>query len=178
MTADGPFAEDVHTLTGIDETSYRQTITALNAILQTWISGTLRPGRPADNQPPFQESQLLPLARSVAANKRDAMPNLIQHSTGTRQQANYVMCGAQVPSAEKSHLIAIRGNFSGPRARPPSLAARPAEIATWSVQKLVVNAATGQVTDSGGSNEYPDLAALGSVTTDYATAPPDQNQPA
>ena len=83
-----------------------------------------------------------------------------------------------VPGDETSHLIAIQGNFSGPMRRPPSLAARQAEMATWSVQMLVVNAATGQVTDSGGSDDYPDLAALGPVTTDFAAAPSDQNQPA
>jgi hypothetical protein len=31
---------------------------------------------------------------------------------------------------------------------------------------LVVDAATGQVTDSGVSNRYPPLARLGKVTTD------------
>jgi hypothetical protein len=178
MTADGPFSEDVHTLTGVHEGRYRRTIKALHAILQTWIGGTLKAGQPTGDQPIFHESQILPLARSVAASKRDAMPTLIQHSTSTRELANHVMTsGAHVvPGAETSHLIAIRGNFSGPTRRPPSLAALPEEIVTWSVQMLVVNAATGQVTDSGGSNDHPDLVALGPVTTDYATAPPDQNQ--
>jgi hypothetical protein len=38
------------------------------------------------------------------------------------------------------------------------------------VMTLVVDATTGQVTDSGLSNTYPDLARLGGVRTDYARA--------
>jgi hypothetical protein len=32
---------------------------------------------------------------------------------------------------------------------------------------LVVDAANGAPTDSGHSNDYPELAAVGPVTTDY-----------
>jgi hypothetical protein len=165
LTADGPFAEDVHTIAGVDETTYRRSITALNAILQTWIGGTMR----GASTSPFDESKLLALARSVAASTRDPTPSLIQHAAGTRERANHVMTGGDhfVPGQEKSILIAIRGHFSGTARRPPFPPTPPVPT-TWSVQMLVVNAATGQVTDSGGSNDYPDLASLGPVITDYS----------
>ncbi len=164
MTADGRFAEDVHTLTGVDEETYRRTITALSAILQTWIGGTL----PGASTSSFNERKILTLARSAAASKRDPTPSLIQHATGTRQHANRVMTGGAhlVPGDEPSYLIAIRGEFSG-WARQPPFPPRPPQLARWTAQMLVVDAATGQVTDSGGSNDYPDLTALGPVTTDY-----------
>jgi hypothetical protein len=38
------------------------------------------------------------------------------------------------------------------------------------VSVLVVDIETGQVTDSGSSNEYPDLASVGPVVTDYPPA--------
>jgi hypothetical protein len=43
-------------------------------------------------------------------------------------------------------------------------------IMSFSVVVLVVDIETGRVTDSGSSNDYPDLAAVGSVVTDYSTA--------
>lgn len=173
LTADGPFAEDVHTLTGVDETTGRRTITALQAILQTWIGGTL----PTASTSLFDESKILALATSVAASKRDPTPSLIQHSTGTREQANSVMTGEDhhVPGEKKSILIAIQGNFSGTARRPP-FPPSPPTTTTWSVQMLVVNAATGQVTDSGGSNDYPDLASLSPVITDYSAPEPASTQ--
>jgi len=50
-----------------------------------------------------------------------------------------------------------RGNFSGPTYTRPRVP--PARIMHWSVQMLVIQATIGLVTDSGGSNDYPDLAA-------------------
>ena len=38
---------------------------------------------------------------------------------------------------------------------------------SYSVQVLVVDIATGNVTDSGGGNDYPDLPSVGPVVTDY-----------
>ena len=173
MTADGRFAEDVHTLTGVDEAPYRRTITALHAILQTWIGGTL-PGATTSS---FNETKILTLARSAAASKPDPTPSLIQHAAGTRQHANHVMTtgGHLVPGDELSYLIAIRGDFSG-SARQPPFPPKPPRLARWTVQMLVIDAATGQVTDSGGSNDYPDLPALGPVTTDYSD-PQDAGPP-
>jgi hypothetical protein len=143
----------------------------------------LRPGSPttsspADNTSSFNESQILALAKSVAARAGDPTPCLIQHSIGTREQANRVMTGGAhlVPGEEECYLIAIQGHFSGPVSLPP-LAPRSVQRTTiWSVQMLVINAATGQVTDAGGSDEYPDLAALGPVITDYSTPEPDEGQ--
>jgi hypothetical protein len=41
------------------------------------------------------------------------------------------------------------------------------EFVSYSVQVLVVDIETGQVTDSGGGHDYPDLASVGPVVTDY-----------
>ena len=72
-----------------------------------------------------------------------------------------------MPGEERSYLIAIEGSFVGIRAAPPRLRRDPPEMISWSVQMLVVDAVTGQVTDSGGSDDFPDLASMGKVTTDY-----------
>jgi RimJ/RimL family protein N-acetyltransferase len=73
----------------------------------------------------------------------------------------------RVPGEERSYLIAIEGHFVGVRPAPPRLRRDPPETMSWSVQMLVVDAVTGRVTDFGGSNDYPDLAAMGEVVTDY-----------
>jgi hypothetical protein len=38
---------------------------------------------------------------------------------------------------------------------------------TYPVQVLVVDVASGRVTDSGSSSEYPDLSSVGPVVADY-----------
>ena len=38
---------------------------------------------------------------------------------------------------------------------------------SYSVQVLVVDIASGRITDSGNSDHYPDLASVGPVVTDY-----------
>jgi hypothetical protein len=40
------------------------------------------------------------------------------------------------------------------------------------VQVLVVELASGRVTDSGGDHRYPDLASVGPVITDYRASAP------
>jgi hypothetical protein len=71
-----------------------------------------------------------------------------------------------------SYLIAIRGRFSAPRptskrARLPKAGDPTLEMMMFSVFVRVVDVATGRVTDSGSSNDYPDLASVGSAITDH-----------
>jgi hypothetical protein len=87
---------------------------------------------------------------------------LIQHSAGTRAEANLVASGDLVPGTQTSYLIAERGHFVLNDAPIPPGAHAP----SGSVLTLIVNAATGQITDLGVSNTCPDLAKLGPVTTD------------
>jgi len=80
-------------------------------------------------------------------------------------------------SDQPSYLIAIRGRFTARRARrpwiPPELrnGDSEGEYMSWTVQVLVVDIETGRVTDSGGSNDYPDLGSVGPVVTDYRASP-------
>ena len=113
---------------------------------------------------------MLRLALAVAARNGDPEPALIQHTIGTREAATKTT-GSWVESDEPSYLIAMRGNFTARRPRRPYVADRhsrdpPPETITYSVQVLVVSVATGHITDSGGGDEYPDLASVGPVVTD------------
>lgn len=68
-----------------------------------------------------------------------------------------------VSGTQASYLIAERGHFVlNDFPIPPG-----AHAPSGSALTLVVN--TGQVTDLGVSNTYPDLVKLGPVTTDRAS---------
>ena len=113
-------------------------------------------------RPHLAESRIVQIAEHAAAAAGDRMPTLIQHSEGTRQRANAIASGDRVPGRRWSYLIAERGSFVLNSVSVPPGARAP----RGSVLTLVVNAATGTVSDLGVSNRYPELAALGAVTTD------------
>jgi hypothetical protein len=102
------------------------------------------------------------IARRAAAQAGDPTPALIQHSAGTRHRANIVASGDRVPGKRWSYLIAERGSFVLRDVSVPPGAPAP----RGTVLTIVVDAATGAPTDIGVSDHYPDLAALGTVTTD------------
>lgn len=110
----------------------------------------------------LSEARIRKIAERAATDSGDPNPTLIQHSEGTRFAANLVASGDLVFGWAWSYLIAVRGHFvlngaTGPPGAPP-----PRDT----VITLVVNASTGQATDSGVSDRYPDLAKLGPVITD------------
>jgi hypothetical protein len=115
------------------------------------------------------ECEILDIAMGLAADRGDPTPSLIQHTRCTRAEANRVACQAVVPGDRESYLIAVQGRFTvEPRRRRwdgDDASERLPEI--YSVMTLIVDAATGAPTDSGFSNDYPDLAAVGGVVTDY-----------
>lgn len=113
-------------------------------------------------EPHLSEQRILSIARSASRGAGDAHPTLIQHAEGTRFAANRIGGGDLVFQWNWSYLIAIRGHFVLTDASVPQGAHAPA----GSVFTLVIDAATGQETDGGVSNRYPDLAELGPVTTD------------
>lgn len=117
------------------------------------------------------ERDILALALEVAARKRDPRPELIQHTVGTRKAATETT-GSIVYSDEPSYLIAMRGNFTAPRAMPPNLRHVEGRTVSYPVQVLVVEIKSGQVLDSGGGPHYPDLASVGPVITDYRRSGP------
>jgi hypothetical protein len=114
------------------------------------------------------EGDILRLALEVAARNGDPNPELIEHTTGTREAATRTT-GSWVCSDEPSYLIAMRGDFSAPRPTPPTISPTDVEhrVMAYPVQVLVVAVASGRVTDSGSSSDYPDLGSVGAVVVDY-----------
>jgi hypothetical protein len=82
---------------------------------------------------------------------------------GTRFDAVRISSSDLVFEWNWSYLIAIRGDFTTATGVPLPPGAKPP---TGTVVTLVVDARTGQVTDSGLSDRYPPLGELGPVTTD------------
>jgi hypothetical protein len=116
------------------------------------------------------EGQILRIALRAAAGNGDPRPTLIQHSEGTRAEANHLASGGYFGGSARSILIAERGRFIAYGASIPAGAALP----RGTVITIIVNASTGRVTDGGISYRYPELAQLGRVTTDfrsYASCP-------
>ena len=115
---------------------------------------------PARPRPRLSEQRLLQIAEHAAANAGDPHPSLIQHAAGPRFEAVLVASGDLVFEWNWSYLIAERGHF-----RYSGVGLANATI-SGTVLTLVVDAATGQVTDSGLSKHYPHLRQLGAVMTD------------
>ena len=114
------------------------------------------------HEPSLSEGRIVQLAEQAATRAGDPNPTLIQHSEGTRHDANLVDSGDIVAGRTWSYLIAERGRFVLRDApRPPG-----ARAPTGNVLTLVVNASTGEITDIGVSDSYPHLARLGPVHTD------------
>jgi len=107
-------------------------------------------------RPHLSEARIIAIATAAATHADDPQPTLIQHSAGTRFQANLVDSGDLVFDYRWSYLIAEQGRFAFGNIGPP-----PGEgELTGSVITQVVDASTGQVTDAGISNRFPKLAKL------------------
>lgn len=123
---------------------------------------TVLPFRPGP-RPVLRRKRILAIAEQAARRAGDPKPTLIQHAEGTRFEAVWIGSEGDIVFAWNwSYLIAIRGHFTLTGASRPPGAPPP----TGSVITLVVDARTGQVTDSGAVNHYPHLAKVGPVTTD------------
>ena len=124
------------------------------------------------NAPPttvagLTETQVMSIAIQGATAAGDPKPTDIAHSTGTRAQANLLAAGETVPGDQPSLLIVEHGRFIASNAPTPPGAPAP----TGTVLTLVVDQATGQVTDTGIQGSTPDLHELGAVTTDLGNPP-------
>jgi hypothetical protein len=117
---------------------------------------------PPQPKPRLSEERLLHLAISAARHDGDPRLRLIQYASGTHFEAVLVGQGDLVFEWNWSYLIAVRGHFSDSNVGP----AGSSSTVRGKVITLVVDAATGQVTDYGLSNRYPALRRLGRVTTD------------
>jgi len=134
-------------------------LTRRDRFIRLLITVHRAPRRP---KPRLPESRLLQIAEDAAARAGDPHPRLIQHAAGTRYEAVRISSGDLVFEWNWSYLIAERGHFICQACSVPPGAKPP----TGSVLTLVVDAANGQVTDSGLSKHYPSLRRLGHVTTD------------
>lgn len=117
----------------------------------------------------IDERELLATALGVAARAGDPNPELIQHARGSRFDVTRTT-GSIVFSDAPSYIVVMKGSF---RARAPqrSMRADPSEdsVVSYPFQILVVDAKTGQITDSGSDRQSPDLTPLGEVVTDRDT---------
>lgn len=138
---------------------------ALGVVVGSVIA--LSPLASGQSHPRLTEQGILRIALRAAAASGDSRPSLVQHSEGTHSNANQVLSGGYFGGSAWSYLIAERGHFVGYQASTPPGAPLP----RGTVITLVVNAATGRVTDSGISYRYPPLRQLGPVRTDYRTYP-------
>jgi hypothetical protein len=125
--------------------------------------------RQAETIGAIDERELLAVALGVAARAGDPNPELIQHARGSRFDVTRTT-GSVVFSDAPSYIVVMKGNF---RARRPRRPIRPdpsdEPVVSYPFQILVVDAKTGQITDSGASGQTPDLTPLGEVATDHDT---------
>lgn len=117
-------------------------------------------------KPHLRERRILAIALEAAAAAGDSTPTLIQHSEGSRHRANLIASGDIVGGSQWSYLIAERGHFAANSTYAPRGGREP----RGTVLTLIISARTGQLTDTGISNRYPNLAELGHVYTDRSTA--------
>lgn len=132
-------------------------LTGRDRFVRLLITVHRAPSRP---KPRLPEKRLLRIAEDAATRASEPHPRLIQHAAGTRFEAVRISSGDLVFEQNWSYLIAERGHFSYTGVGPGNT------TITGSVLTLVVDAANGQVTDSGLSKRYPHLRRLGHVTTD------------
>jgi hypothetical protein len=139
-------------------------VVAGGALAAAWTASS---SASTSGKPHLTERRILEIALKAAAGAGDPAPTLIQHSAGTRYRANLVDSGDVVVGSQWSYLIAERGHFILNGAPIPPGARAP----KGTVLTLIVNARTGEVTDSGLSDRYPHLARLGPVHTDLRRKP-------
>lgn len=112
--------------------------------------------------PAMSESAIRALESNVASRLGENAPTGVQHVTSTRARAVLASSGAIVDDSTPSVLIVMHGHFTDADASRP----RGAPAPSGTVLTLVVDSATGQVTDLGIEEKAPDLAGLGPVVED------------
>lgn len=121
--------------------------------------------RQAETFGAIDERQLLTMALSVAARAGDPNPELIQHARGSRFDVTGTT-GSVVFSDAPSYIVVMKGNFGAPGPhRPIHPVTCDESVVAYPFQIIVIDAETGQITDSGSSSQSPDLRPLGEVVT-------------
>jgi hypothetical protein len=170
---------DVRITIGVARRNPRwETLAASNASSRGPDTAPSTPTGPADEDPSprqaetigaIDERELLAMALGVAARAGDPNPELIQHARGSRFDVTRTT-GSVVFSEAPSYIVVMKGNFRAPGPRR-SIRPEPSDepVVAYPFQILVVDAKTGQITDSGSSSQSPDLTPLGEVVTDHDT---------
>jgi hypothetical protein len=128
------------------------------AIAASFAAASSSPHR-SQAKPSAIEREIRHVALRAAARAGDPTPTLIQHSTGSRIDAERVASGDLVEGEQRTYLIAERGHFV---LKGVGIAN---ETIRGSVITVVYDPKAKDVTDFGLSNRYPKLATLGPVTT-------------
>jgi hypothetical protein len=125
-----------------------------------------------------REEDILVVALQVAAHQGESSPEVIEHTVGSREAVTKAT-GSWVEDLEPSYLVAMRGAFTARRAARPSRGAdRDEAMVSFAVELLVIEIASGRITDSGGGMEYQDLAAVGHRLPGRGTARAAAGRPA
>ena len=133
---------------------------------EAFASGTADPGASPPPAGAIDERELVAQAREVAARCGDPNPELIQHARGSRFDVTRTT-GSIVFSDAPSYIVVMKGNFRRHRSRPPGADPTDEQAASYPFQTVVVDIETGEITDSGSSNQAPDLTRLGEIVTDH-----------
>ncbi|HEX3618589.1 MAG TPA: hypothetical protein VHU61_18730 [Solirubrobacteraceae bacterium] len=135
--------------------------TAAALVLASVGSGAATAGNP------MTAAQIKSLVLSGAAAMGDSTPTDISYSALTTRNGALAASGSGASmggaygSASGYFVVVAHGEFTAYDAPIPN----GAKIPTGTVMTLVVDAATGEVTDSGVQHGSPDLSTLGPVTT-------------
>jgi hypothetical protein len=135
--------------------------TAAALVLASVGSGAATAGNP------MTAAQIKSLVVSGAAAMGDSTPTDISYSALTTRNGALAASGSGASmggaygSASGYFVVVAHGEFTAYDAPIPN----GAKIPTGTVMTLVVDAATGEVTDSGVQHDSPDLSTLGPVTT-------------
>ncbi|MFC4908143.1 hypothetical protein [Actinomadura gamaensis] len=107
------------------------------------------PTAPVPNGRSAAAQALGQIGRTAAANAGERIPSGLSYVRTTRQRAA-AATGSRVNSDESVYVVQMRGNFTAPRHPVPGKSGRPV---TGHALTLVIDAATGQVTDWGLTSE-------------------------
>jgi hypothetical protein len=116
---------------------------------------------------PMTTAQIKSLVMTDAAGMGDSTPTDISYSALTTRNTALAAIdgGGQIGGADGTargyYLVVAHGNFTATDAEVPNGVAYP----TGTVLTLVVDASTGQPTDSGIQRNTPDMSKVGPVTT-------------
>ena len=120
---------------------------------------TVRAAAAVPAQPP-SPALLHRLALASSRSNGESAPSGLSYVATTRWQATALL-GAQVGGDGPAYLVTLHGSFSGAGALVPAHHQRP----TGTTMVLVVDRATGQITDTAITNTAPALSTLGHPAT-------------